>query len=676
MTQLHVLCFWALVLLVFAGTAHATNRPAEWTPHDEGNALVSQLAYFRDPSGALKLTEARALAEAKRFTPWHSQNELNFGFDTAAYWIRVPLQVRQAFAGHWVLEVLNTHLDELDVFVDGEPAVITGSARPFSSRPLPRPYYTFPLQLDGSQQWAYLRIRSQYALSMPIRVSNGSDFELHRQHMTLGQFMYFGGVAALFFLNACIFITTRDRRFLYYLAYIGLFGLGIFAGNGYGRVFFWQDAARFDQISQGVFLGLAAIAAIHFSRIFLETRSYLQRLDGVLVSLSVILAANVCLMLAHLKWTVPVKMANQALFGLSLIVAAVILFACVTAARQRWERVRIFLFSWQVLWLGVVVASLRAFNIIPSNGFTQYALQISSALEMILLAFAMADLIRLEMRQRDKDQAEAIALRGQIIHLMTQSERTLELQVSNRTHDLQEALQREKELKQRYVRFGSLIAHEFRNPLAVIMSQVEVARRELVTGTHHLERRLSKVLLATEQLRRLFEQWFESDRILNGAYGALRQAPIDVNEWIASTLDLAKQKGMRCRYADHVPGTQPQAALVVQGDRHLVDLAVWNLIENAEKYAPGGAWIELGLSFDVDSITLSVTDQGAGIDDDAAEHIFDEFYRVNQESQHRGLGLGLAMVARIMQMHQGKAGVESWPRSGSRFWLQFPRRPS
>jgi signal transduction histidine kinase len=174
----------------------------------------------------------------------------------------------------------------------------------------------------------------------------------------------------------------------------------------------------------------------------------------------------------------------------------------------------------------------------------------------------------------------------------------------------------------------------------------------------------------------LFEQWLESDRILNGAYGALRLASINVNEWIDSTLDLANQKGMRVRSAGPLPATQGPAALVVQGDRHLMELAIWNLLENAEKYAPGGAWTELGLSFDVDHITVSVIDQGPGLDGDVADHIFDEFYRVNQESQHRGLGLGLAMVARIMQMHQGKAGVESRSGSGSRFWLQFPRRQS
>jgi signal transduction histidine kinase len=96
------------------------------------------------------------------------------------------------------------------------------------------------------------------------------------------------------------------------------------------------------------------------------------------------------------------------------------------------------------------------------------------------------------------------------------------------------------------------------------------------------------------------------------------------------------------------------------------------LADNAAKYSPAGAPVEIGSARRGGELVLWVQDRGEGLDDDEQREIFRRFSRLERHSGHDGTGLGLAIVSAIARAHQGRATVSSVPGIGTRFSIRVP----
>jgi signal transduction histidine kinase len=119
---------------------------------------------------------------------------------------------------------------------------------------------------------------------------------------------------------------------------------------------------------------------------------------------------------------------------------------------------------------------------------------------------------------------------------------------------------------------------------------------------------------------------------------------------------------------------QAEKSIVASLDRDLFQRAVGNLIENAIKYSPNGSTIDLSARVLDRILQVDVADSGRGISSEHLPRVFDRFYRVDQARAKMtgGLGLGLAIVQTIAQLHQGKAEIQSQVGVGTRVRLIFP----
>ncbi len=113
---------------------------------------------------------------------------------------------------------------------------------------------------------------------------------------------------------------------------------------------------------------------------------------------------------------------------------------------------------------------------------------------------------------------------------------------------------------------------------------------------------------------------------------------------------------------------------VIAADSDLIDLAVINLLENAVKYSPAPAHIEMTLKRAGNEAQLSISDRGIGIPEADLPHIFDRFYTVDKARSRKsgGAGLGLSIVKTVMQKHRGHIAVVSQLGKGTTFTLSFP----
>lgn len=331
-------------------------------------------------------------------------------------------------------------------------------------------------------------------------------------------------------------------------------------------------------------------------------------------------------------------------------------------------RLQFFALAWAILGLGVITAAGRGFGWLPTNTWTAYAIQISSAGEMLLLSLALADIIREERQAREVAQSQALASKARMLELLKSSEETLERAVKERTEQLETALRHEKEMLAQYLRFGSLVSHEFRNPLGILASQLSLLSREHAQGLDHTEKRVEVMSRANRRLLQMFDKWLKSSRLAQ-LDEELAPHAIPLQQWLRLVVD----GNDYCLARHRVELRLPAGDMTIEADEYLLETALSNLLENAAKYSAPGTVIAVETRVKPGHVGIAVIDQGRGIAAELQQQIFLEYFRIDPEGPVSGMGLGLSIVQRIAELHGGHMQVDSAPGQGSCLCIWLPQ---
>jgi PAS domain S-box-containing protein len=211
-------------------------------------------------------------------------------------------------------------------------------------------------------------------------------------------------------------------------------------------------------------------------------------------------------------------------------------------------------------------------------------------------------------------------------------------------------------------RLTSGVAHEIKNPLNAMVIHVELLRQKLGKGSPEARGYLD---VLEEEIRRL-------DGVIQGFLKftrpeELQLEAIRIEEVLseASRLLVGEVERNGIRMETHIAPDLPQ----VYGDRELLQQAVLNLLINACEAMPEGGELRLTASHPEEGrVVLDIQDTGVGIEADELPKIFDLYYT----TKSRGSGIGLSMVYRIIQLHDGEVKVDSTPGQGTRFTITLP----
>lgn len=623
--------------------------------------LQPQVDYLEDPEGRLSLTEVRAEAAA-RFQPLTSAN---LGYSSSTFWLRLSLARPRGSDPERLLELPHFDLDEVVLYAPGQAPVYAGLDHPLSQAICPHRFPVFPVHLPDTPEPFFLRVRSDSAVIVPLRLWEPADFVRHTQRSDLVQAMYHGALMVLMVYNLLIFMSLRERSFLLYSLFAGCMGLGMFALNGLMRQFYWPPELAWPSAIH-LSLGPLTIAfALYFTQSFLHTRTTLPRLHRLIHWV----AASSLAQAAAPWFGLSTQVLASALSSLNIVAASLIITAGILSWRAGNRSAQLFLLAWGILSLGAIVAALHSFGWVPSNPVTAYAMQLSSAVEMVLLSFALAERIRLERDAREVAQAELLNARQALVESLRQSEARLEKTVAARTAELNQSLQSERATLDRYVRFGALIAHEFRNPLATVKSQLALIEKERQHGRNHIEQRLSAIAAATHRLGKLFEEWLQSDR-LRRPHLELSLTALPLAGWLEDVVDEFRDCHPAFPFELRLGAPLPD----LWADEALLRGALNNLVDNAAKYADAGTTIVIDAKTEDGMIGIAVIDHGELIAPECREAIFADYHRAVPEGQPGGLGLGLGFVKRIVELHRGWIELKSDAREGTGFRLWLPGR--
>jgi hypothetical protein len=208
------------------------------------------VSFLEDPKAELTYEDIQKKSIQSQFKPAQIiGDEINFAYSNSVYWLKIPLTRNTQLPQNSVLELPYFGLKNIDFYAPGQSIVRTGSAEPIQSRPFFYRFYAFPITLDDVEQDFYLRVQSDQPISVPLKVWGREDFVEHIQVDTFFQALYYGGIGVLALFNLFLFVYLRDKAYLFYAGFAGFIGIGILAGNGYGRLFLWPNFPVWDEIT-------------------------------------------------------------------------------------------------------------------------------------------------------------------------------------------------------------------------------------------------------------------------------------------------------------------------------------------------------------------------------------------------------------------------------------------
>lgn len=221
--------------------------------------------------------------------------------------------------------------------------------------------------------------------------------------------------------------------------------------------------------------------------------------------------------------------------------------------------------------------------------------------------------------------------------------------------------------------FVSMVAHEVKSPLAAAEGWLNVVLSGMPRHDEVEQRRmLERAQLRLRTLRAMVNELLSLTAIQTGKFELTRSA-IDaapaVSEAVESCRALAADRQVELTM--DTPGSD---CLSLLADREAFVVICRNLLENAVKYSRHGGHVRVRVGREGPFVSVSVADEGIGIPPEELDRIFDEFYRVRSEqtADIPGTGLGLSLVKRLTELHEGTVTVTSTPGTGSEFTVRIP----
>ena len=219
--------------------------------------------------------------------------------------------------------------------------------------------------------------------------------------------------------------------------------------------------------------------------------------------------------------------------------------------------------------------------------------------------------------------------------------------------------------------FLATLSHELRTPLNALLGWTQMLRTRAADEAFRL-RALESIDRNARAQAVLINDLLDVSRVMSGKL-RIEAEPVDLEGVVLEAVDAVSAAG-RARDIELRLSIAPLRAQVL-GDGHRLQQVVMNLLSNAIKFTPAGGRIELSLEQTGGAVQIAVTDTGAGIDPAFLPYVFERFSQADSTTarRHGGLGLGLAIVRHLVELHGGTVTVESEGLDcGSRFVVTLP----
>jgi signal transduction histidine kinase len=323
----------------------------------------------------------------------------------------------------------------------------------------------------------------------------------------------------------------------------------------------------------------------------------------------------------------------------------------------------------EALVLGSITVILRRQVATPLHTLTDAAREMSAGRLPNVMPATRRDELGV-LASSFREMVEKVAARENDLRQLNSE---LEQRVARRTEDLRQALDREKELGVMKSNFVSMVSHEFRTPLGVIMSAADVLRRYFDRlAQEKREGHLEMIFRSTKNLAALTDEVLLLGRVEEGRM-KFTPVPVDLEKFCHDLCDeVQSATGGACPIHLNIVGSLQEAVSDETALRHIF----LNLLSNACKYSDAGSPVDFELRRSGSEVNFVVRDRGIGIPLEDQPQLFTSFTRARNVGTRPGTGLGLVVVQRCVQLHCGELKLESAVGKGTTVTVILPMFPS
>lgn len=566
------------------------------------------------------------------------------GFFEMANWLRFEVD-NQSEQSEWLLEFAFPLIHELELYTieEGKPRLVqkTGADYPFHERQFNHRNFILKLDIEpGTKKVFYVLAAGSGDLHPPIKIWDPDRFIEKTQFEFTLLGIFYGIIIVMILYNLLLYFGLRLKSYLYYVLAITCTLLGKMSINGSGFQYLWPNYPAWNVLSAAFWVAVACVFILVFTRSFLNTDIYLPKFKKVIAFLVVF----------HLIVIITLSIDRYAALYLMVIGAIATFVAVLTTAIiclvKGARQARFFIVGWFIFLIGMTVTILERAVILPYSIVTEYAGQASLTMEVVLLSLALADKIKI-MRE-EKEAAEKIALESQKVAV--------------------ENLQKADALSDEFL---AVTSHELRTPLYGMIGIAE-SLRDGITGDVSLDmkKQLAMIISSGNRLTTLVDEILDFSKLKHESL-ELQLKSIDIHQIMDLTIMLSKPliKQKPIEIINQLTEDLP----AVWVDESRLQQILFNLLDNAIKYTDKGS-IHISASIGQNELTIHIKDTGRGISADDLSIIFNPFQQ-GESSLRRGVngvGIGLSITKKLVDLHGGRLSVESEIGEGSTFSVTLP----
>jgi len=677
----------------------------------ENIVIGNKVSILEDPTNKLGLNDIRRLTD---FVP-STVPIPNLQLSSSDFWLKFSIK-NESGHEHLLLALEYPMLGTCEFYAmtDGRVQKLNYNTN-FSNRKYQHQNFIFDVFISpGTTETYFLRVKSTEQMVLPLILSTPKVLAEGLLTNDLAWGLFIGLILVMAIYNFFIYLSVKDKSYLYYVLYSLFIGLSSITLSGYTYRFLLFDHPELNHLGIIIFPGLGGIVGNLFMMNFLQTKENVPRLHKFIYLSIFFYASAVVLRLLGFDH------ASYRAIDLAAVTTVIVTFTVtITLSLEGYRPAKFFLLAFTMFFTGLLLFVLRNLGIVPYNNFTNYTKEVGTALDVVLLAFALADKINTFKRDKEKSQEQTLLALKENERIIREQNVILETKVHERTAELSDA---NTELNQTLIdlkeaegqlveaeKMASLgqltagIAHEINNPINFVTSNITPLNRDvdiLIDLIQEMEKIGLSDLPVEEKQKLIDDQKEEMDydylkleisQLLKGIQeGASRTSEIvkglrvfsrldeddlkkaDMNNGLDSTLIvinnlLSNKIKLEKSYAD-IPLIECYPGKLNQVFLNILSNAIYAI--NKKFGEQEGGILKITTENNESKVTIKIADNGIGMDEATKKKIFEPFFTTKDVGE--GTGLGMSIAYNTIRRHQGEIQINSTPGEGSEFILELP----
>ncbi len=457
--------------------------------HQESYDLSESIYILEDKADTITIDHLKNNKHGNSFKPAKTQN-INIGFSRSAFWLKIPVSNHSEDQISLILGLNYPLLNEIHFYEVRNQKIknefVTGELH--SSHDLKQLYYNIPLELNPGEQATYfIHVRNHgETVRMPLSLKTKDHYYTNNYKDIAIKLFYYGFIFFAFFFNLLLFISIKDKVYIFFAFYVAFLMLFLLNTDGYGQLL-WGNHNWWANHSTIFYAMTGSIFLLFFTKSYLKLRQltpYLNTTFNIIIILAFLIFLG-----GFTNYPFYINIVKIVNFSCLLNVLLVTVVTLLVMKKNPYTA-RLFLISFILLLVGVSLYVLRNAGVLPICAITKYGVKIGFGFQILLLSFAVSERFR---------------------NIMLTHQEKLEKMVRERTNKiLKQAeeieLQRDHVTRQR--------------------DQIAGQKKEITDSIHYAEKIQSALLPAKNEVEKIFDKHFilyKPKDIVSGDFYFIRQ---------------------------------------------------------------------------------------------------------------------------------------------------------